>query len=104
MTPERWQQVADTLDQILRCPAQQRSAYLSQIASSDPDLQVEVESLLASYEKADTAFLSGSAVESLAGERDTMRENMVGRRLGAYQLSECIAPLARMINTVSRWR
>jgi serine/threonine protein kinase len=90
MTPERWQQVADTLDQILRCPAQQRSAYLSQIASSDPDLQVEVESLLASYEKADTAFLSGSAVGSLAGERDTMRENMVGRRLGAYQLSELI--------------
>ena len=91
MTPERWQQVADTLDQVLRFPAQQRPAYLSEIAGRDPALHSEVVSLLSSYEQAGTQFLSGSAVEGVVSEdRAAASDSMVGRRLGAYQLSELI--------------
>ena len=91
MTPERWQQVADTLYRLLHSPPPERSAYLSEMVARDPELHREIVSLLSSYEKAGTAFLRGSAMDSLARQDEpATRDSVAGRRLGAYQLLELI--------------
>ncbi len=47
MTPERWQEVKDALAAALALTGEARTAYLAQLASSDPELHREVESLIA---------------------------------------------------------
>ena len=47
MTPERWQQVKEILSAALDLDADERSAYLSKIEATNPELCREVESLLA---------------------------------------------------------
>ena len=91
MTPERWQEVADTLYRLLTTPAPERSLRLSEIANQDPELHKEVLSLLSSYEQAGTTFLSGSAGETVAlRDGPAAQDTMLGRRLGAYRLLELI--------------
>jgi eukaryotic-like serine/threonine-protein kinase len=93
MTPERWQQVTDTLSHALELSSAGRAQYLSEIAKTDPELRSEVESLLGSHEKAGAGFLNMPAVQSLPDltvEKKSDRDTMLGRRLGAYQIVEQI--------------
>ena len=57
MTPERWQQISDALDEAFRLSGDERAPYLAGLAEKDPELHREVESLLASHRDADTNFL-----------------------------------------------
>ena len=90
MTPERWQQVSETLDRVLHLSTTQRLNYLAQIADNDPNLHREVESLLVSHQAAGAEFLNVPARRSEPEDDDAARSTMVGRRLGAYQLVELI--------------
>ncbi|HLX83122.1 MAG TPA: serine/threonine-protein kinase [Terriglobales bacterium] len=90
MDPERWERVSDILDAALRMPAEGRSAYLSKIAVSDPELHREVISLLESNEQAGSRFLGTPDETSSFPSETTRRKTKVGRRLGPYQIVELI--------------
>jgi non-specific serine/threonine protein kinase/serine/threonine-protein kinase len=91
MTPERWEQVSEVLDRALRLSATERSGYFAEIAGSDPELRLEVESLLSSHEAAGTEFLNSPAMQTAPGEKEPVPRNaMLGRRLGAYQIVELL--------------
>jgi eukaryotic-like serine/threonine-protein kinase len=99
MTPERWQQVTDTLNKVLDLPAFERATCLSEIAACDPELYREVASLLDAHDNAGAEFLSMPAMQSLPdliaqpiaeALPETQRDTMIGRRLGSYQIVEQI--------------
>lgn len=48
MTPERWQQIRDLLEQALEVTPEQRSVLLNRACTADSALRHEVETLLAS--------------------------------------------------------
>ena len=91
MTPERWQQVSEAMDRALHLPTTQRPDYFAQLARSDPELHREVESLLASHQEAGAEFLESHAVQAAVGEDEAdLQQQLLGRRLGAYQIVEQI--------------
>src|SRR5262245_52358769 len=81
MTPERWQQVKEILDGILEKEPAERSAYLNQVCETDPSLQREVESLLASGPSVAVDFL-----ESLSSQSSDRAWLGTGERLGSYEV------------------
>jgi non-specific serine/threonine protein kinase/serine/threonine-protein kinase len=62
MTPERWQQVRDVLEQALELAPGERSSFLDGACSSDPSLRREVDVLLDSDPKLPSSFLQSSAL------------------------------------------
>jgi non-specific serine/threonine protein kinase/serine/threonine-protein kinase len=62
MTPERWQQVRDVLEQALELAPGERSSFLDGACSSDPSLRQEVDVLLDSDPKLPSSFLQSSAL------------------------------------------
>jgi serine/threonine protein kinase/tetratricopeptide (TPR) repeat protein len=91
VTPERWHAVSDELDKALRMQATERSPYLARLAVVDPELHREVESLLASHQKATAEFLR-SPIASNFSDPESSRPSatMLNRRVGAYQIVELI--------------
>jgi non-specific serine/threonine protein kinase/serine/threonine-protein kinase len=85
MTPERWQHVRHTFDEIVDLDASARGARLAALCAADAELHVQVLSLLKAHEEAGTGFL-----ESPAGAAPTDRihdaATRVGVRAGVYQL------------------
>jgi serine/threonine protein kinase/Tol biopolymer transport system component len=81
MTPERWQQIRDVLEQALSLAADQRHALLDRACASDSDLRKEVETLLASSDDVRSSFL-----ESLP-PRVALTP---GARLGEYQIKSML--------------
>jgi hypothetical protein len=55
---ERWHEIKDKLDAVLKLAPEQRPAYLDQVSTADPELRRELESLIASHEQAGTDFLN----------------------------------------------
>ncbi len=84
MTPERWQQIKSTLADAMAMSPVDRAAYLERIGAADPELRLEVFSLLAADEEAGSRFLHTPAPDLLGGGRAV--QGFVGRRLGPYQL------------------
>ena len=64
MTPERWQQIQDVLEEVLQLAPDQRSAFLDRACSTDPSLRQEVETLLASSDDVRSSFLQSSDAAS----------------------------------------
>ena len=60
MTPDRWKQIREVLEQALDLAPGERSAFLEQAYSSDPSLRQEVETLLASSPDERSSFLQSS--------------------------------------------
>jgi eukaryotic-like serine/threonine-protein kinase len=87
MNSARWQQVKHALDSVLGLQLAQRSPYLKNLSSSDPELHREVESLLRSHEKAESSFLRDPAVAVLPGF-EAPRAPRTGRRISAYDILE----------------
>jgi serine/threonine protein kinase/tetratricopeptide (TPR) repeat protein len=91
MTPERWNEIKDKLDAVLELEPARRPAFLDQISSVDPELRQELESLIASHEKADTDFLNRPPLQATSSQPEpTGRDPLIGRRLGTYQITEQI--------------
>jgi serine/threonine protein kinase len=91
MIPERWHEIKNKLDAVLELGPAQRSAYLDEISTADPELRHELESLIASHEKAGTDFLNTPPLEATSSQSELInRDSMIGRRLGTYQIMEQI--------------
>lgn len=90
MTPERWALVKEILGNALDLKSTQRAAYLHDACCNDPILHREVQRLIVAEESAGTGFLNMAAVPSGSEIDDTPLDAMLGRRVGAYQISELI--------------
>jgi serine/threonine protein kinase len=88
MNPERWRQVREILDKALALDAADQKSYLDQSCASDAELRREVESLLASHQKADSVFLKNPAVNLLEMPELAAKVTNIGRRIGVYQILE----------------
>jgi eukaryotic-like serine/threonine-protein kinase len=115
MTPERWEQIRDVLEQALELAPGERSAFLNRACSSDQSLRQEVETLLASSADLDSNFLQsselgdglgadsgiGSAGALEAGQLFAQRFQVLRRLgeggMGQVWLAEQIAPVRRQV-------
>jgi serine/threonine protein kinase/Tol biopolymer transport system component/tetratricopeptide (TPR) repeat protein len=86
MTPERWQHIKALLQGALERKPVERSSFLNEACSNDPSLRGEVESLIASYERAG-GFIESPAFEVMAESlaNDAMA---IGSSLGPYKIIE----------------
>lgn len=82
MHAERWKRIKEILDVSLRLPAAEREEYLTRVCESDEDLRQEVESLIEAHDAAGDLFDAPLQAEP--------SDPMVGARLGAYRLVECV--------------
>lgn len=77
MTQKNWQQVKEILIDAMRQPPEQRPAFLDRACSDDKDLRREVESLLSSYDSAES-FLESPAFngfdEIIEEKNESLRE------------------------------
>ena len=85
MTPERWQRVKTLLDGALEQPAEQRDAFLSAACAGDATLRKEVDSLVASGDRAQD-FLEEPMPASYGSPGRHLPE-----RVGSYRLLSEIA-------------
>src|SRR5437879_11674554 len=85
MLPERWNVVKDKLFAALELGGAERTAYLEEIAGQDPELRLELDSLIASQEQASTAFLNQPAAQ-IATLITASQRALLGRRIRPAQL------------------
>src|SRR2546427_2424455 len=86
MTPERWRQVEDLYDLVVRRDASERHTFLRQACNGDEEMEREIESLLAHAEPAEQFMEApGMAVLAEAMAQDNP-SSMIGRQLGVYQI------------------
>jgi non-specific serine/threonine protein kinase/serine/threonine-protein kinase len=88
MTPERYQRIKQLFQATLEREPQERAAFLAEACAGDEQLRLEVESLLASYQQAET-FIESPAVayapDLLAKHQS---ESALGRHIGPYRVIE----------------
>jgi eukaryotic-like serine/threonine-protein kinase len=71
MTPERWQQIRDVLEEVQELEPAQRSSFLDRACSSDQSMRQELEVLLASGDDANSTFLrSAPGLDGLIASLD----------------------------------
>src|SRR5215467_10401123 len=86
VNPEQWQVIRRIFHQAIDLPSSERDAFILQAADGDESLRIEVQSLLASHDRA------GSFIESAGGHVATVNldrvrpDDMIGRRVGAYRI------------------
>jgi hypothetical protein len=86
MTPEHWQQISDLSDEAIQLASEQRLTFLEGLASTDPELRREVESLLEAHDEAGSSFLHRIEPDTAPRERPPV----AGRRFGDYRVIEQI--------------
>ena len=83
MTPERWQQVKDLLDQALLIAPEERGVFLDGACNSDQELRAEVVSLLSEQKVVRSKFLqSPLRLKDTGNNGDESREPEAGLRAG----------------------
>jgi non-specific serine/threonine protein kinase/serine/threonine-protein kinase len=92
MTPDQWGKAKDILDQAMLLEPEKRSAYVADLASHDPVLAGELDSLLLALERIDSSFLNVPAMQLLPETREFSEAapTLVGRRFGSYEIIERI--------------
>ncbi|HEX7999681.1 MAG TPA: protein kinase [Pyrinomonadaceae bacterium] len=88
MTPERWKKVEEVFESALERAPEERSAYLTQACAGDAALRNQVETLIASYEKAGSFIeepVLGTAVLPETVVDETVN-TLIGLRLGSYKI------------------
>jgi len=88
MKAERWRQIREVFERAVAFNGMERSGFLDQACSADPELRREVESLLLYEGRTDTGFLNIPAVALLETVPAAPLGNRAGRRLGVYQILE----------------
>ncbi|MEP7336139.1 MAG: protein kinase [Acidobacteriota bacterium] len=87
MTPDRWARIDKLLDEVMECPAAERSTFLDEACGEDIELRQEIQSLLDAHQKAEAKFLKlpalDLAAQHLAGDTD---RSLIGQTLGAYSV------------------
>jgi eukaryotic-like serine/threonine-protein kinase len=90
VTPERWQRVKDLFRSALERDAGERAAFLERACGGDEGLRREVESLLESYSDSDTFMETPVAGAAASLLREEQADDLVGRRLGRYEVAALI--------------
>jgi hypothetical protein len=85
MPPGRWEQIEQIFDATLAQPEAEKRAFVDRACARDPELQAEVESLLASAADA-TRELRGVVARGARRMAMDATSKQIGRRLGAYRL------------------
>ncbi len=86
ITPDRWRQVDQLLDEALELDAGEIPAFLAQACGSDIALRREVESLLSAHGKAD-GFIEAPPQAAIEGVLHELREtNVAGQLIGRYRV------------------
>lgn len=86
MTQQQWDQIKAKLYSALELQPGQRSAYLDEVAGEDSELRRELESLIASHERAGADFLDTSTLSASARTSVALSPALTGKRLGPYQV------------------
>src|ERR1700731_4906450 len=90
MLSKRWDEIKEKLHDALELGPQQRSLYLQEIAAADAELGLELESLVAAHDKANTDFLN-TPLQALSNQQPPNQDDlMIGRQLGNYEVVEQI--------------
>ena len=63
MTDGRWQRVQELFEEALKRPQEERASFLAKTCGDDPELHVEVESLLEHDEQAGSDFMKPPEVD-----------------------------------------
>ena len=91
MKAERWQQINDLFQSATRTPPEERTAFLDEACHGDKDLRRQVESLLASYERAENFIESPAfAVAPELLTNDDKAGALVGESIGHYRIESLI--------------
>lgn len=91
MTPERWEQIKRVFHAALDHGPAQRAVFLAQLCADDEPLGLEVASLLASHEQAQSFIetpASDLAAELLTEDRAGL---VTGQMVGAFRIAEVLA-------------
>ncbi len=86
MTPEKWQQIKDILEEARELPADERTIFLDNACKDDKELRGEIDSLLeAHFQVSD--FIEDSPAD-LAEQllEDDLNESLIGQKLSHYQI------------------
>jgi serine/threonine protein kinase/Tol biopolymer transport system component len=89
LASDNWARVKEVFAAARALPPDRRRAYLAETCGNDDTLRQEVESLLASDERA-KSFLEAPAFVCDAPARDQASRTMEGRRLGVYQVQDLL--------------
>lgn len=89
MNPERWRRVNEIFHEALVREASSRATYLREATANDPELRLEVETLLASHERSSSDFLEvpawAVAADLVLGDEDA---SLCGAQLGPYAVHQ----------------
>ncbi len=85
MNPERWNQIKDIFAAALERDPSERTTYVEQACASDPELRVEVISLLAAHDTAE-GFIEQEAAQRVGLASAAPKKDWIGRRLGPYRI------------------
>ncbi|MGB9233070.1 MAG: protein kinase [Terriglobales bacterium] len=80
--PEKWDQVKELFALALEQDPENRGSFLRQACAADDALRSEVESLLSSFEGADTFLEDGPLADLISAPSRAM----TGKRIGAYRI------------------
>jgi tetratricopeptide (TPR) repeat protein len=90
MTPERWQRVKPIFFRASELEGEAQRRYVDEACGNDADLKQEVDSLLA-VSVSDGAVLDKPVSQFVSlDDIESIDSSLVGERLGAYQLVECL--------------
>jgi serine/threonine protein kinase len=93
MTPERWQQIRDVLEEAQELEPAQRSAFLDRACLSDRSMRQELEVLLASSDDTNSTFLrSAPALDGLIANLDGILSG------GGLQVGQCFAERFQLVH------
>ncbi|HEV2668539.1 MAG TPA: protein kinase [Blastocatellia bacterium] len=84
MTPERWKQVDQLLQEALGRDSAERAAFLAEACGADGELRHEVESLLGFHDRAEN-FIEAPPSD-IAADWLSVEESRDGQTIGHYQL------------------
>jgi serine/threonine protein kinase len=85
MTPERWSRVKEIFAGALERDPAERTTYVEAACASDPELRVEVISLLDAHETAG-GFIEQEAAQRVGLTSAAPKKDWIGRRLGPYRI------------------
>src|SRR5689334_19387951 len=90
MTPQRWKELDNLLDQALDLPASERAGFIAAVSARDPQTGRELAALLSAHDS--KSFLEKSAVQIAAGELTADPSALIagGAKIGPYRPLEML--------------